>query len=444
MKLVHHGAFDGVTGSCHQYWTGPAQSVLVDCGTFQGHDAAKHPNPEIDFSLQGITALLLTHVHVDHIGRVPYLLGAGFQGPVYCSPPTAKLVPLVMEDTLRIGFTKNKRAIDFFLKNISKMLRPIPYGQWHPIEGGAQIRLSPAGHVLGSTIFEIENSDGTVAVFSGDLGPQESPLLNPPVSPPRADLLVLESTYGDRLHEPLVNRQHQLESILCHTLSDGGLTIIPAFSLGRTQDLLLEMNNIFERLQHYALCSHLDDVRVIVDSPLATRYTEIYNSLQSFWGNEAKRVLSIDDQPLVFRNLETIGDHEQHLETVNGLLKSHAPAIVIAGGGMCAGGRVVNYLKKFLGRPETDIVFVGYQASGTPGHYIQSAGEWVRLDGKRFEINAKTHTITGYSAHGDQADLLRFVDGFAERPKQIRLVHGEYQAKKTLSEKLTALGYTVI
>jgi metallo-beta-lactamase family protein len=443
MKLVHHGAHDGVTGSCHQYWINDAKSVLVDCGTFQGQDAKKHPNPEINFSLQGIEALLLTHVHVDHVGRVPYLLAAGFNGPIYCSAPTAKLLPLVMEDSLRIGFTKNKRAIDHFLKHIGKMLRPLPYGKWETIEEGAKIRLSPAGHVMGSTVFEIESKDGTVAVFSGDLGPKESPLLNSPVSPPRADLLVLESTYGDKLHPPLVNRQQQLEGILCKTLSNGGITIIPAFSLGRTQDLLLEMNNIFERLEHYSMCEHLHDVRVIVDSPLASHYTEIYNGLKDYWGDEAKRVLTIDDQPLVFANLETVGDHPEHLEVLEQLRTSRMPAVVIAGSGMCSGGRVVNYLKQFLGRKETDIVFVGYQASGTPGHYIQNAGEWVRLDGKRFEINATTHTISGYSAHGDQADLIRFVEEFKERPKKIRLVHGEYQAKRTLTAELLKRGYVV-
>ncbi len=443
MKLVHHGAYDGVTGSCHQYWLDDQRSVLVDCGTFQGRDARAHPNPEIEFSLAGIQSLLLTHVHIDHCGRIPYLLGAGFRGPIYCSAPTATLLPLVMDDAVRIGFTKNKRAIDFFLKIVGDLLCPLPYGKWHEIEAGAKIRLSPAGHVLGSTFFEIESKDGFVAVFSGDLGPLVSQFLNPPVSPPRADLLVIESTYGDKLHPPTGNREQVLEAILCNTLSDGGVTIIPAFSLGRTQDLLLSMNNIFERLEHYSLCYELDAVRVIVDSPLASRYTELYKTLTDYWGDEAQRVLTIDDQPLVFRNLETVGDHQEHQEIVADLCERRAPAIVIAGSGMCTGGRVVNYLKRFLGRKETDIVFVGYQALGTPGHYIQNAGDWVRLDGKRFEINAKTHTITGYSAHGDQADLIRFVEGFEQRPKQVRLVHGEYQPKQTLAGELTKRGYVV-
>jgi len=153
--------------------------------------------------------------------------------------------------------------------------------------------------------------------------------------------------------------------------------------------------------------------------------------------------LTIDKQPLVFHNLETVNGHRDHMHVLEQLRSSHQPAIVIAGSGMCTGGRVVNYLKQLLGREQTDVVFVGFQASGTPGHYIQTAGEWVRLDGKRFEIHAATHTISGYSAHADQADLIRFVEGFKERPKQIRLVHGEYQAKKTLADELTKRGYTV-
>lgn len=451
MKLVHHGALDGVTGSCHQYWLDSNRSVLIDCGTFQGNDAKAHPNPEIDFSLEGIEALLLTHVHVDHVGRVPYLLGAGFTKPIYCSKPTAKLLPLVIEDSLQIGFSKNRKAVDYFLKHLSSQIRPLDYGVWYPLEAArpgqpaaSRIRLSPAGHVLGSTIFEIETPDGYVAVFSGDLGPLHAPLLNAPVSPPRADLLVLESTYGDRLHPPLGDRELQLESILCKTLANGGVTIIPAFSLGRTQDLLFALNGIFERISHKCLCDELNDVLVLVDSPLASRFTEIYSQLTEHWGDEARRVLTYDDHPLVFHNLVKVGDQREHLQIIADLLESRRPAIVIAGSGMCSGGRVVNYLKKFIGRPTTDIVFVGYQASGTPGHYIQNAGDWVRLDGKRFDIRAAVHTIPGYSAHGDQADLLRFVEGFGERPKAIRLVHGEYQAKQTLAAKLTELGYTVI
>jgi len=243
--LIHHGARHGVTGSCHQLFVDDQRSLLVDCGTFQGRDAARHPNPEIDFPLSGIMAMLMTHVHIDHVGRVPYLLAAGFDHPIYCSRPTAELLPLVMEDSLRIGFTQSRRLIADFLKKVSRLLRPLRYHEWFPISSGVKIRLRPAGHVLGSTIFEVELADGRIAVFSGDLGASNAPLLNPPTSPPRADLLVLESTYGNRLHPSVDDRIARLEDVICRTLTNGGVTIIPAFSLGRTQDLLFELNKIF-------------------------------------------------------------------------------------------------------------------------------------------------------------------------------------------------------
>ncbi len=264
--LVHHGAHDGVTGSCHQlFWNDKKSSLLVDCGIFQGSDAKKHPNPEVKFPLRGIQCLLLTHVHIDHVGRLPYLMAAGFDQPIFCSVPTAKLLPMVMEDALRIGFTRSKRLIEKFTRQIGRLLKPLPYHQWHDLPGRAKVRLLPAGHVLGSAIFEVELPDGKRVVFSGDLGAGTNPLLNPPESPERADLLVLESTYGDRLHPAKNDRQEELEQIIRHTLADGGVTIIPAFSLGRTQALLYELNGIFERVQkteHHTLLKRVDLVAV--------------------------------------------------------------------------------------------------------------------------------------------------------------------------------------
>ena len=443
MKLIHHGAHAGVTGSCHQLKMSDGNSYLVDCGIFQGDDAKRNPNPEVKFPLDGIAALLLTHVHIDHCGRLPYLLTAGFDKPIYCSQPTAKLLPLVMEDAIRIGFTRNRRMIEKFLQTVGKLLRPLEYGQWHTIEGGAELRLRPAGHVLGSTIFEVKTPTDGTAVFSGDIGSRNAPLLNEPTSPPEADLLVLESTYGDKLHASGPDRQQQLESILRKTLHDKGITIIPAFSLGRTQALLFEMNGIFERIQTETHHSLMKAVDVIVDSPLASRFTEIYKYLKPYWGEEAQRVLQTDDQPLVFENLTTVGNHSEHMDTLNYLAEHKLPAIVIAGSGMCTGGRVVNYLKRFLHDPTTDVVFAGYQAHGTPGSYIQRESDWVRLDGRKFDIHAKVHHLSGYSAHGDQADLIRFVEGFQSKPQQIRLVHGEYHPKKVLREELQGRGYQV-
>lgn len=444
MRLKHHGAHEGVTGSCHQLFYGQQHSLLVDCGIFQGDEAKKNPNPEINFSLAGIQSLLLTHVHIDHAGRIPYLLAAGFDKPIYCSGPTARLLPLVMEDALKIGFTRSRNLIKKFLKHIGKLLRPFPYNEWHSIDGGVKLRLRPAGHVLGSTIFEVELPSGETVVFSGDVGTGSDPLLRPPTSPDKANLLVLESTYGDKLHPSAEDRGQTLERILRHTLDDKGVTIIPAFSLGRTQSLLYEMNTIFERVQKSEGRSLMKQVDVIVDSPLASRFTELFKEMKEYWSIEAQSSMQTDDQPLVFENLTTVGNHREHKDILSYLDEHKLPAIVIAGSGMCTGGRVVNYLKRFIDQPTTDIVFVGYQASGTPGNCISRGGDWVRLDGRRYDVGAKVHRIGGYSAHGDQNDLMNFVREMKEAPEEIRLVHGDYQPKRTLADKLTGEGYRVV
>lgn len=442
MHVVHHGAAHGVTGSCHQLVISESRSLLIDCGLFQGSDAKDRDQEKIEFPLDGVQGLIVTHVHLDHVGRIPYLIAAGFNGPIYCSPPTAKLLPLMLEDAIRVGVTRNKRLIERFLSDLRRHIRPMPYYKWHKLDGGIEMRLSPAGHVLGSSIVELDHRDERF-VFSGDLGSRLQPLLKDPVSPERADFLVLESTYGNRNHVGRELRVQQLEKILCHTLQNKGVTIIPAFSVGRTQELLYEMNEIFEEVERKMSCSLLRAVDVIVDSPLASRFTELYDDMREYWDAEAQHVLTYDDQPLVFKNLVQIDDHHEHRDTIQYLRDSKLPAIVIAASGMCAGGRVVNYLKEFLREPTTDVIFVGYQAQGTPGRYIQDT-DWVRLDGKRYDIKAQVHQLSGYSAHADQSDLIRFVEGMQERPKAIRLVHGEDEAKAALEQELVSRGYQVV
>ncbi len=444
MHITHHGGHLGVTGSCHQLHLTETRSLLVDCGLFQGADARGREDMEIDFSLDGIQSLIVTHVHIDHIGRIPYLLEKGFRGPIYCSRPTAHLMPIMLEDAIQLSITRNKRLIKEFLGDLKQRLRPIPYGRWEKIDGGVEMRLTPAGHVLGSAVVDVDFG-GERFVFSGDIGSRCTPLLNEPVSPERADMLVLESTYGDRLHEGREDRVHRLEAILCHTMENRGVTIIPAFSLGRTQELLYEMNRILEGIEFKRTCSLIDNIEVIVDSPMALKLTDIYHEMQEFWGDEAQRILTIDNQPLIFKNLVEIDHSGEHKGLVEHLLRTRKPAIVIAGSGMCSGGRVMNYLKAFLGKETTDVIFVGYQAVGTLGRQIQEAtkGSSVKIDHQDIPVRARVHTISGYSAHADQSDLLRFVQGMKQKPGEIRLVHGEESARHVLRGKLEELGYKV-
>ena len=440
MNLTHHGGHTGVTGSCHELHYSSSRSLLVDCGLFQGKDAARHPTLEIEFAVNPITAVVLTHAHIDHVGRLPYLLAAGYGGPLICSRPTARLLPLVLEDALKLGFTRKRWLIDKVLAEVEQRLVPLDYNAWHTVDAELRLRLQQAGHILGSAYVEVD-AGGERIVFSGDLGAPHTPLLYSPRSPARADVLVLESTYGDRLHEGRRDRRGRLRAVLEGTLQDGGATIVPAFSLGRMQELLYEINAIFAELAtRSGMASRLREVDVIVDSPLASRFTQAYQDCEGFWDEEAKALVRSGDQPLVFDNLMTVEDHKQHCWTVDYLQRKAPPSVVIAGSGMCTGGRVVNYLQALLGDERTDVVFAGYQAAGTAGRALQSGKKQVTLGGKVLPVKAKVHSLSGYSAHADQADLLRFVRGIRRGPERVVLVHGEAGAKRGLRKKLAALG----
>lgn len=461
-RIVHHGAVDGVTGSCHQLWLDSANSILIDCGLFQGAETsaegAGSANPAINFSLAGVRALVVTHVHIDHVGRIPHLIAAGFRGPIYCSEASALLLPLVLEDALRMGISRDSNLIENFLGYIRRQIRPLPCKQWHPVPevippqtGTAMptaapalaIRLQRAGHILGSVYVECELTHAPDlppryrVLFSGDLGAPHTPLLYAPAPPWGCDELVIESTYGDRRHAQRKERSGALRRSIEAAVRDGGTVLIPAFSIGRTQELLYEIEHIIhgEQQQPANRTSPWHDLPVIVDSPLASRFTAAYQTLQSHWDAEARQRLRRGRHPLSFAQLLTVDTHSDHQKLVANLAHSKRPAVVIAASGMCAGGRIVNYLKAMLEEPRHNILFVGYQARGTAGRTIQESagrGGSVVLDGARYTINAGVDTISGYSAHADQHDLLGFIKKMRKKPQRVRIVHGDERAKYTL------------
>jgi metallo-beta-lactamase family protein len=450
-RITHHGAVEGVTGSCHELTLADGRSVLVDCGLFQGAEASGDGSGvgrmEVGFPLEQVAALIVTHVHIDHVGRIPYLMAAGFTGPIYCSEASAELLPLVLEDALKIGFTRDELLIERFLRVIGERLRPLAYGAWQTVlegEKGLRIRLKPAGHILGSAYVECDVREGrqrSRVVFSGDLGAPYTPLLPAPRPPYGADVVVLESTYGDRNHEGRRQRAERLQAIVEHAARDGGTILIPAFSIGRTQELLYELEQIIHRNRQRPVSPGLnwDDIEIILDSPLAADFTAGYSRLREHWDREARRRVEADRHPLDFDQVLTIDDHATHEQTVHYLARRIRPAIVIAASGMCAGGRIVNYLKAMLGDPRHDILFVGYQAVGTPGRDIQHYGPrggYVMLDGQRYDIRAAVHTLSGYSAHADRDGLIRFVTGMRCKPRKVILVHGDREAKVSLREAL--------
>ncbi len=454
INIKHHGAVSGVTGSCHELIVGSA-GILVDCGLFQGEEEGNGATASylsIDFPIEHIRALVVTHVHIDHVGRIPYLLAAGFEGPIICSEPSAIMLPEILEDALKIGFTRDRELIERVLGLIRSRLVPVPYGQWHAVfdekDCSLSVRLQQAGHILGSAYVECEAESGGLferIVFSGDLGAPHSPLLPEPVPPERADRVVIESTYGDKDHESREDRRYRLKGILENALADGGTVLIPAFSIGRTQELLYEIESLIHEFGGKDVAQDLpwQDLEIVVDSPLAATFTHIYRDLKPFWDAEATGLVTQGRHPLSFGQLTVINSHENHLNAVNYLTRSHRPCVVLAGSGMCAGGRVVNYLKAMLADSRNDVLFVGYQARGTPGRDILRYGPrggWVELDGERYDIRARIHQVGGYSAHAGQSDLVRFVTGIKQPPSEIRIVHGDAGAKESLKSQFHSVG----
>ncbi|MAR70926.1 MBL fold metallo-hydrolase [Halomonas sp.] len=446
-SIIHHGGADGVTGSCHRLQISPDHAILIDCGLFQGEDLkgqSSFERHQIEFSVDDVIALVVTHVHIDHIGRLPYLMAAGFKGPIICTPPSALLLPLVIEDALKIGFTRDRRLIERFLDTVEMHLDPSPYGAWKTLLNDerykVKVRLQNAGHILGSAYVEIDVEDERASldnryVFSGDLGPPDTPLLPDPTPLERADVLVLESTYGDRRHEGRRTRRAQLKEMIYRAQREGGSVVIPAFSIGRTQELLYEIETLLHERQEE---EKGERPLIIVDSPLAARFTEVYRDLKPWWDSEAKARLDQGRHPFSFDGLVTVDGHDDHLAMVEHLATTNTWAIVIAASGMATGGRVVNYLKRLLPDPRHTVLFVGYQAEGTPGRQIQRAkrGNEVILDGGSVPVNAHVKSISGFSAHADQRNLIDFVSEHGRKVDNVRLVHGNGKSQRKLAKAL--------
>ena len=442
-RILHLGGERCVTGSCRLVQV-RGQNILVDCGMVQGQDASvpieKWPvkPAEVDF-------IFLTHAHIDHIGLLPTLIRQGFKGEVIGSHPTIALILPMLEDAMRFEALRASER-EKIAQTIEDISWGFEYGKVFDLENDVVFELGRAGHILGSCFVRIEDqTDGSAMVFSGDLGNDDTPILKDPDSAGRADTLYLESTYGDRLHGDRAHRMERLAEVLDHCLSDGGKVFIPAFSLGRTQEVLYELDRLFSNAEYKQRFPRLTSglrPPVFVDSPLGLKITRIYSNLTDFWDEEAKAFLKAGDHPMKFEGLYSVEKHVEHAM----LLDVKGPAVIIAGSGMCSGGRIVNHLAAGIERPENDIVFVGYQAAGTPGRAIQehaNGNGTVALNGKESKIRAGVHTLSGYSAHADQKGLLEWVERMPEKPGKIHLVHGEPKAQKVLAAKLVESGYCV-
>lgn len=439
--ISHHGAVTGVTGSCHELTIDSNESVLIDCGIFQGSDYSPHGKAdahdlEIDFSIDNVRALILTHCHIDHAGRIPWLMASGFDGPIYCSHPTAKLLPVMLADAAKMGITRDKRIIEKLIERVESLVKPINYNAWTTVTKNLAVRLQRAGHILGSAYVECEvngEADKRI-VFSGDLGAPHAPLLPAATSPQQCHTLVIESTYGHKLHDDRTKRQERLRNVIEHCFKNQGAVLIPAFSLGRTQELMYELEQVI-----HDNAEQWQDIDIVIDSPLAGRITKVYRELRPYWDEEAQDKLSEGRYPLTYKQVTCVETHDQHKKMVKFLSKTARPTVVISASGMCNGGRITDYLKRLLPDKRTDIIFTGYQARGSIGRQILKYGPnngFVEIDDERISINANVHLIGGYSAHADQQDLLDFATNIDQGPSYIRIIHGDNDAKRALKQKM--------
>ena len=455
MKVTFCGATKTVTGS-NFLVEGAGKKFLVDCGLYQGgaKDEIKNEEP-FPYDINEIDFMLLTHAHIDHSGRIPKLYKEGYRNPIYATNATCDLCAIMLPDSGHIQETetewKNRKRIRrgeeelvpiYDAETAAKSLELFkgePYNQIIELDDDIHVRFNDAGHMLGSSIIEIwirENGENKKIVFSGDLGNNDIPLLAEPTIIQDADFLVMESTYGNRLHIKNENKAKTFINIVTDTIKNGGTVVIPSFAVGRTQEILYELNKIkdseddspeFER--KYRL---LMNTPVYVDSPLAISATEVFKENMDLFDEETQELIRRGDNPLEFPGLK----FTQTVEESKALNESNESAIIISASGMCEVGRIKHHLKHNIWNPKNTILFVGYQAPGTLGRKIVDGAKTVKIFGEEVAVNARVEYIEGYSGHADQAGLLHFVDSFVKKPNHIFLVHGEEESQKALRDKI--------
>ncbi|MDL1983134.1 MAG: MBL fold metallo-hydrolase [Deltaproteobacteria bacterium] len=435
-NLTHVGAENCVTGSCHLMELPGSINIMVDCGLTMGGDTALSLS-QMPVKPSELDYLFITHAHIDHIGRIPDLIDLGFDGEIITTHGTNALLIPMLEDAL--AFTdRSEKEIKVLSARINDLSWGFEYNQSFSLKKGIKFKLKNAGHILGSCFirFEIPVKEKTPfsVIFSGDLGSINTPILPDPDIPDHCDLLILESTYGDRNHEDRTKRIENLSAMLRKALADKGKIYIPAFALGRTQELIYEMDRIFTREKWDT------KIPVFIDSPLGLKITGIYSSLSEFWDKEARTLFKKGDHPIDFKKLFAVENQRDHKRILN----IPGPAIIVAGSGMCTGGRILDHLENSLEDSKNDVIFVGYQAKETPGReiikYARRKNGYVNLNGQKVAINAAIHKLTGYSAHADQKGLVGFVESMGEKPGKIKLVHGEPGSQKVLRNILYSKG----
>ena len=449
MQIEFYGATSGVTGSCH-ILRANGKTILLDCGLIQGRreEIEKNRRP-FPFSPQEIDAVVLSHGHIDHSGRIPLLVKQGYQRPIYAQNATMDLCEILLQDSAFLQEKdaeyenkwrkrKNKPLIEPLYtvedaRDALSNLIGLRYKEKREILPGVHIRYQDAGHILGSSSVEVwlnEADKVRKVVFSGDLGQYDTPILNDPTGIMDADHVIVESTYGNRLHR---NRQETIDEIgqiIRDAAHERGNLLIPAFSIGRTQEILYYLGKYYEEWE-------MDRWQVFLDSPMAIRASKVYWDYPHLYDEEATKLRKqLNEMPLL-KNL-ILTQSPQESMAIN---RIKSGAIIISASGMCTGGRIVHHLKHNISRSGAHIMIVGYQADGTLGRKLVDGEPMVKIHGEEYDVKATIHTVGGLSAHADVDDLMRWMRNF-NSPSHVHVVHGESDAKQAFCDKLkTELGF---
>ena len=455
MKITFLGATKTVTGSNYLV-EAAGKKFLVDCGMWQGKAEQEMENEQaFEFNPKEIDFMLLTHAHIDHSGRIPKLYNEGFRNKVYAHKATCDLCELMLPDSGHIqeqeNEWKNKKRVRkgepelpplYTAEDAVKCLEifeRVQYDEIIEIDENIHVRFNDAGHMLGSSIIELwvkENGKELKTVFTGDLGNNDIPLLDSPTMIEDTDYLVMESTYGSRLHMKNDDKAELFLNIVAETLENGGTVVIPSFAVGRTQEILYEINKLKD--------NHLNDEEfqrkyktlmsapVYVDSPLAISATQVFKKNTYLFEEEIKEEIMSGNDPLEFPGLKfTMTTDESRA-----LNESTEPSIIISASGMCEVGRIKHHLKHNIWNPKNTILFVGYQAPGTLGYNIVNGAKKVKIFGEEIAVNARIEYIEGYSGHADQNGLMNFIYSFIKKPKHIFIIHGEEESENVLRDKI--------
>ncbi len=430
MKLHFFGGAKVVTGSNYLLEVGKTK-MLVDCGLFQGPPELVDLNYEpFPYEPKKIDYVFVTHSHLDHCGRLAKLVKEGFRGQIICTPPTKDLMAVALADAVRLlaDEAKKKKKEPLYsetdLKKMLRLIKTFEYDEKNKINANLEFRIKDAGHILGSSIYEFwltEKSKQVKAVFTGDLGNPPTPLLKPTENIDRADYLVIESAYGDRLHESKKERHLKLERTIEEVITRKAVLMIPSFAIERTQELLYELNDLVEH-------SKIPKVPIFMDSPLAIKITQVYKKYQKYFNRHTRYIISSGDDIFNFPGLKFTPTKQESKD----IIKVPAPKIIIAGSGMSTGGRILFHEKEYLSNPNNCFLVIGYQVEGTLGRRILDGLPIVNILGEHVKNKAQVKAIGGYSAHADQKQLLKFIDNIKKPIKNVFVVQGEKKAAEVL------------